>query len=527
MSKREPFASGSRQDVSLRRHLLFASLACVSVLWLQLGASQAQTQFEKLRELVTGPSARQIANAITELDVARASELFTRVKTGGDDLAFQRARLAVYVGDCDSAEAILTTVPESSESTRLQFLARSCARATAGSVVREDKERGVWVRFQDAGDVPLMPLLVDVAARARDTMIRDLGVELPLPVRIDLVRDLFSLAAVSGLPVEAAETTGTVAVARWGRVTMLTPRAPHEGYSWQDTLSHEITHLALTRGSRDFAPLWLQEGVAKREERRWRAPRPFDGQSDADQIARSALLDGTSVGIDSIGPSIAMLPTAAAARISYAEVQSFMDFWITQNGRGAFALLLADLRGLETRDTNAALMSVTGYPLDFWIARWQSHLRELPNKEGAELHSLPSGVNVAQSARLGGLMFRRKHHSRAAAYYDAAVSGAARSPGLRYRAARAHERAGDRETAAVALQSLSEIGGLHGGWLGLHGHFSAASGDSEQASRDFDLAIAVDPFGSDAACGGLAEGDLPKDPTRRRLCQAARKVVRR
>ena len=506
-----------------------SSFAACSLAVLLIGGctdALAQDRLEQLREFVVGPSVRQIANAVTELDVERASELFTHVKTGGDDLAFQRARLAVYVGDCDSAEAILSTVPESTESVRLMLVARSCARATAGSVVKQDTERGVWVRFQDAGDVALMPLLVEVAANARDTMVRDLGVQLPLPLRIDLVRDLFSLAAVSGLPVEAAETTGTVAVARWGRVTMITPRAPTEGYSWQDTLAHEITHLALTRGSRDFAPLWLQEGVAKREENRWRSPRPFDDERPADPIARRALLEGTSVGIDSIGPSIAMLPTAEAASISYAEVQSFMDFWIRQNGSAAFTLLLADLKGLETRDTNAVLASVTGYPLKYWIARWQSHLRSLPPPVERAAPSAHAGVNVAQNARLGGLMFDREHHARAAAYYDDAVSGAVKSPGLRYRAARAHQRAGDAVSASDILKSFEDIGGLHGGWLGLHGHFSSAQGKPQEARQDFELAISVDPFGSDAACGGLAEDELPQDPTRRRLCQAARKVVR-
>ncbi len=107
---------------------------------------------------------------------------------------------------------------------------------------------------------------------------------------------------------------------------MLSPRAARHGYPWEDTLAHEITHLALSRGSRDYAPLWLQEGIAKREETRWREGRPFDQQRSADQIAKRALLEGSSVGIDQIGPSIAMLPSAEAAGIAYAEVESFMDF---------------------------------------------------------------------------------------------------------------------------------------------------------------------------------------------------------
>src|SRR6185503_2655837 len=68
--------------------------------------------------------------------------------------------------------------------------------------------------LQDEEDRVLVPLLSDVAVRARAAIERDLGVIMPRPLRIDLVRDLFSLSAVSGLPLKAAETTGTVAVAR-------------------------------------------------------------------------------------------------------------------------------------------------------------------------------------------------------------------------------------------------------------------------------------------------------------------------
>ncbi|MEI9953320.1 MAG: hypothetical protein WDO74_31185 [Pseudomonadota bacterium] len=95
--------------------------------------------------------------------------------------------------------------------------------------VLEDKQRGVWLRLQDDADRALAPFIFEVAAEARDTVSKEVGIDLPRPLRIDLVRDLFSLSSVSGLPLKAAETTGTLAVARWGRVIMLSPRAPVQG----------------------------------------------------------------------------------------------------------------------------------------------------------------------------------------------------------------------------------------------------------------------------------------------------------
>ncbi len=97
---------------------------------------------------------------------------------------------------------------------------------------------------------------------------------------------------MTGLPEQAARTTGTVAVAKWGRVTMISPRATDRGYPWLDTLAHEMTHLALSRGTRDKAPLWLQEGVAKREETRWRIEEPLDDVPAIDAVAAVGIEKG-------------------------------------------------------------------------------------------------------------------------------------------------------------------------------------------------------------------------------------------
>lgn len=477
---------------------------------------------------------RDIANAVTEIDVARAQELLKHVEDGGPMLAFQRARLAVYVGDCDSAEAILSTLTDTPEAAGLASLARSCARATAGSLVVEDVDAGVWVRVQDHGDAALVPELVRVAVAARQAMVRDLGIELPKPLRIDLVRDLFSLAAVSGLPLDAAETTGTVAVARWGRVTMLSPRAARFGYPWEDTLAHEITHLTLSRGSRDYAPLWLQEGIAKREEDRWRAERPFDKRRDATQVARKALIEGKSVGVDRIGPSIALLPTPEAASISYAEVESFMDFWIDKNGAAAFALLMADLKGLQSSQTDEALLSVTGYPLSYWIALWQRHLLETPPSEDTE--STPES-DVAQPVRLGDLLMKQGHATVAEEYFAKAVEGAPSKAAVRHRLAVAALATGQGVEASLqGLGDLSNLSGLHGGWLGVHGRLLTLMQDLTAAEASFELALAIDPYSEDVACEGysrlsdptIANSALrwPADPTRRKLCEEARALLR-
>lgn len=473
------------------------------------------------------------SHAITELDVERAAKLLANDASSG--AALERARLALYSGDCEAAAAVLSakTPSSSPETAGLLELARGCARATVSAPIVVDEAAGLWLRLQDEADRPLVPYLTDVIVRARAAVEQDLGVVLPRPLRMDLVQDLFSLSAITGLPLEAAETTGTVAVARWGRVTMITPRATPLGYPWEDTLAHEMTHLALSRATRDHAPLWLQEGIAKREETRWREPRAFDQQPSPDDVARAALLSGRSVGVDRLGPSIAMLPTPEAASTAFAEVTSFMQFWVEQNGTAALHLLLQDLKGLGPDASDKAMSSVTGYDLAAWIRRWQKHLLSLPEPSGRtrafHQDKRTERRDAGRQLRLADLLFFGGHPQQARQILDP-LAETSHEAAIRYRAARAALVTGDLDAAAERLGRLRELDVLHGVWSALNGRLLRARGGDVEAGPAFRLGLAVDPWSEEVACEGYSRAEsgapLPRDPRLRALCEAARRIRR-
>ncbi|MGC4093381.1 MAG: hypothetical protein QM756_36905 [Polyangiaceae bacterium] len=508
-----------------------ASLWAGTLLTALLGAASGAAV--DLPSLGGGPSrVERVANAVTEIDLARAEKLLAEAGSESPALSFERARLSIYRGDCSAATATLARpeLLETKEGLGLQKLAESCARATAAGFVIEDKARGLWLRVQDDADRALAPFLFDVAVKARDAISREVGIDLPRPLRIDLVRDLFSLSAVSGLPLEAAETTGTLAVARWGRVILLSPRATPLGFPWEDTLTHEITHLIVTRATRDHAPLWLQEGMAKRLETSWRAPRPFDEPSWADALAYRALLEGRSIGIDQLGPSIAMLPTPEAASIAFAEVTSFVSYFARTAGEPALHLLFADLRGSGEHGADVALRSVTGHTLSEWNQRWQRDLLAGPPPAQTASFERHGGRELARRVRLSDLLEGQGHHRAAADEIQPTISAEQREPGVRWRAARALLEAGEAEPARAALGALTEIGSVHGPWFAARGRFLREQGQATEADEAFRIGIAVDPLSEDVACEGeraprgekSAGGKLPEDPARRALCESAR-----
>jgi hypothetical protein len=516
-----------------RRSLTVLALCVVSSSTPKPSSAQASGG-SRARDLIVG------------LDLDAASRLLGEADPDAARVALERARLALYEMDCDAASVILSRpdVQTLDDGALLAEIARGCSRATAATTADRDDALGVDVQWQDERDAPLAPLLLDTVVRAREMLSRDLGVDWPRPTRVVVVRDSLSLSAMTGLPYASAKTTGTVAVAKWGRVTLLSPRATPHGYLWRDTVAHELTHLAVTRGSGDRAPLWLQEGVAKYEESRWRPPQPLDDFPPADAVARRGIESGQGFALDKLGPSIAMLPTAEAATVAFAEVTSFVRFYLTREGEGALPKLLRALRDAPSAD--AALLSASGADIKSWDGRWRAYLATQPRD--ARLLLLSGGTHAKNDpavlaayrehrdrSRLAELLLSRGHASGATKELDRLdVSGPAVSPEIRER------RSGDPVLRWLRGLTLEETGrgsdrdsrrlfedprqvlSSYGPWWASRGRWLRGAGDAIEADSSFSEAVANDPLGSEAACearpGSPASGQRSSDP----LCEAAR-----
>ena len=416
---------------------------------------------------------------------------------------------------------------------------------TASLAVDRDEARGVEVRWQDEHDRALAPLLFDTVVRARQALTRDLGVDWPTPTRIVVVRDLLSLSAMTGLPYKSAQTTGTVAVAKWGRVTLLSPRASRHGYSWRDTVAHELTHLAVTRASRDMAPLWLQEGVAKREEIRWRDPGPFDDRPPPDAVVQRGLELNLGLPLDKLGPSIAMLPSADAAMVAFAEVTSFVRFYAQTQGDDALPKLLHELR--TGKEPDAALQAASGADLKAWDGRWRAYVASRPREplpalfglggEHADHDAAERLRDLRDRTRLAELLLARDPGYAPQAIAELDRIAMARSPAssdswdramgdpsVRWLRARALEAAGRREEGEPLVADPKQVLSSYGPWWAIRGRWARLrpGPDEATAGASFIEAVAADPFDVEGACETLDPAAAPADPVKKALCEAAR-----
>jgi hypothetical protein len=498
-----------------------------------------------------GDAARRARALIAGLDYDEARRVLAGADGDDPAVAIERARLAIYELDCDGAAAILARpeLQKTESGEELADIARGCQRVTAALVVDRDEPRQIELRWQDEHDRALGPLLFDTIAKARETLTKELGVDWPLPTRVVIVRDLLSLSAMTGLPYKSAQTTGTVAVAKWGRVTLLSPRASPHGYAWRDTIMHELTHLSVTRASGDRAPLWLQEGVAKREEIRWRDPGPFDDRPTPEAIVQKGTELGLVIPLDKLGPSIAMLPSADAAMVAFAEVTSFVRYYArvasTAGTDDALPKLLAQLK--TGKDPDEALRAASGADLATWDGRWKGYVAGRPHESLSALFGLGGDHSdqarlrdLRDRSRLAELLMGRGHAPEAVQELDRielagspvaaeAWDRAMGDPGVRWLRARALEAAGRQKDGEGLLDDPKQVLSSYGPWWATRGRWARMRGDASAestATASFIEAVSADPFFPEAACESIAPAASPAPAATASapLCDAAKQA---
>jgi tetratricopeptide (TPR) repeat protein len=318
------------------------------------------------------------------------------------------------------------------------------------------------VRYQPGPDEILVPYAIDTLKAAAAALEAELSVKMVSPIRLEIYPDAESLARVSTLSVEAIRTTGTIALCKWGRLMIASPGALMHGYPWLDTIAHEYVHLLMTKVTLDQSPVWLQEGLAKFLETRWRHEEAALRHDPASSrlLHEAAAADGL-LGFDQLHPSVALLPTQEAASLAFAQVSSFMAMYYGQYGREGVQQALR--RVGEGEDAKKALAAVAGVPWKTLEKRWRTGLTKEPKPPSARL--MPrylkgeateqdelAGVELERArnyVRLGDLLWTRSRPAAASVEYGKAHEAAPADPVVASRYARSAI-AGGRPQDAVA-----------------------------------------------------------------------------
>lgn len=329
---------------------------------------------------------------------------------------------------------------------------------------------------------------------------------------LEVFPDGRSFIAASSLTKDAVQTTGTVALSKWSRLLLTSPRALGRGYDWQNTVAHEYIHLVVAHNSGDLAPVWLQEAIAKYLDNRWRDGKDrFRLDVRSQGLLARALSENDLVSFEEMHPSLAMLPSADRAGLAYAQLASLMDFAFERGGED---VLLKTLPQVKTgMDPRLALAQGAGFTaFDEFYEAWLRYVRVQPltNRALSDMPTVLDGgdemtadpvlserEDLARFVRLGDLLRERDRPRAALVEYAKAVpTDEPQSPLLANRIAQSHMALGDWGSAQgslkESLENYPEFALSHR----TLGEIYRALGSSVQAARAYKSSAELNPFDS-------------------------------
>jgi tetratricopeptide (TPR) repeat protein len=462
--------------------------------------------------------------ALAAWDLPRAAEA---LEGAGDSIEakVKRGVLLVYEAKYEEAESLLAEALASGELTqgsnadeearRYLALARGAQKALDGSVTVTSPDGLVEVVFADGKDAILAPYLLDAMGRAREAIGAVIGVRPAHAVRFEFLDDPTKLAMVTPLTVENIRTTGTVGVTKYRRIMMITPRVMVFGYGWLDTAVHEYVHYVLTMRTQNQAPVWLQEGLAKLLETRWRRTTPDALDPGVAFRLHRAIVSDDLVTFDEMYPSVAMLPTAERAALAYAEVETMLGLLHERKGNAGIEVLLDAVA--DGDDAEAALSKAWGEPFDAFMREWKRVTRartsrgedaaitgpvfkdgqEAPKDELGDVFSHLGGGRARQHSRLGTLLQSRGHLAAAAMQYEKARKAdkrARKDPALSKRLGKLYVELGEFAPAVPLLEVAAQAEPEDANLAAAQGRALLRDGQDAQAQLALDRAIRNNPF---------------------------------
>jgi len=407
---------------------------------------------------------------LDHFDLACATQVQDRVPSS-DTISTDRSKMWLAFHEGRYADSVASLERLEAAGVRVEDLERGVpyrptAEASKGMV--ESTRDGVAVRTYPGPDRILIDEALDVLEQSRGVYDKVFGAGPPHTIILDIFPTATRFIAASGIPPESVRTTGVIALSKWTRLLLTSPRALGRGYGWKDTVAHEYIHLVVAYNTQNRAPVWLQEGLAKHLETWWRGDRSGHLDAHSQSLLADAVRTGEFVPFEKFARSMAYLDSGEEAALAFAQVSTMVQFMLETTGPSGLESLMERVRDGE--DAQTVVADLAGYD-DFEAFRvgWRAWLRGLPlvqeqlaslpvvlDGEGGDFEGDPllaHRPDLARFARLGDLLRQKGFHEAALVEYDKAADPAQPpSPLLLSRRAVCHGALGNGEEALSILQ---------------------------------------------------------------------------
>ena len=353
-------------------------LLTLGVLSLLLTAVPAHAQDEDVRSQAKA-HLTELGEAIDGWDLVSArrelAALEKLIPEEAEALKYYKGRLAFEEGRYSEAVDLLAAAGVEDKPSSYLRLAKDTL-AIMKTHQKAESEHFIFYYPKGKEEI-LVPYAMETLESIYRAMQEDLGWTPPGgKVRVEVVNNARELSRISTLSYEQIQITGTIAMCKFNKLMVTSPKAVARGYDWLDTLAHEYVHLVISQSSRNNVPIWLHEGMAKFLESRWRGPGGLGLSPSALALLGRRMKANNLVPFEKMHPSIAMLPTAEDAALAFAEVFYVVDYVLATKGSAGLRTIIQELRNGST--DKKAVEAAVGMPFGLFEKSWLAHIKKQP-----------------------------------------------------------------------------------------------------------------------------------------------------
>jgi tetratricopeptide (TPR) repeat protein len=346
-----------------------------------VGAAAAPATADELRAEVRA-RLQSLDQAINDWDLPAAKKELAEVEKLGPEnvepLQYFQGRIAFEEGRYGEAVELLNAAGLDEKPGSYLRLAKDTQKIMQDH--RKSESEHFLFFYPKGKDEILAPYALETLESIRQALSEDLGFAPPGKVRVEVVNDARELSKVSTLTYKQILTTGTIAICKFNKLMITSPKAVLHGYDWRDTLAHEFVHLVVSQKSHNTVPIWLHEGLAKYLESRWRGSPALSISPSTLALLGDRVKKDKLIPFERMHPSIALLPSPEDAATAFAEVFFAVDLIYREHGAGALRSVLEELS--SGKDDKKAVEAVTHKSFASFEKSWLAHVKTQPFPKG-------------------------------------------------------------------------------------------------------------------------------------------------
>jgi len=374
------------------------------------------------------------------------------------------------------------------------------------------------ISLDEKQDDTLTDYLIDSLEKTYQVMARHYGFQPLEKIRIEVYPNARAFYLATTLSVRDIEVTGAVGIAQFNKLMMLSPRALVHGYRWLDAISHEYMHYLIFELTKNKAPIWFHEGMAKYEETRWRNGPSYLSSFYQTLLAR-ALSEGKLIRFEQMEPSLVKLENPEDVQLAYAEAASAIEFILMKSGYDGLQKVMKQMASTNQKGAGEAIQEVLGFPFSEFEESWKGFLSSKGYKEIAGVHGHRYKIKegkydeermdteeikslVAKNkAHLGDLLKERGRMEAAVLEYRRALEESRDSVTIMKKLSSALTTMSRYEEALELLRRAKDISSDHPSIFTALGQTYLKLKSLKEARDSFQEAIQINPFDPEAHMG--------------------------